>query len=360
MASVSIYSAPGALVTLNGKRFGQVASDGSLYISSLKPARYTVKISLNGYRAAIQTVTLKAGSGESLQMPLVAFPGILNITTNIQGATIEIEGVGTPYSNEVRSLSLDAGNYQITAWKTGYKSATQNEYIAPGQTKNIQIFLDQINIPKLLDEADQSYSSSNFQNAIALCNEVLAIEPTNARANLRIGLSLYALKEYDGSFEYLVYAISIGETLRLPFGRRRLKGPYGETLEFGDLELTQNTIAFYNKGERRVEDMSGTGQLDFKVPYSKITELKMENGYDGSWRLATKVLLPNKKGKKDKEDKNDFHFYNSSAVVLFSSSTSSIVRHSKIMCKACQPEIQFIYKLITNFRGSSRTGNANL
>ncbi len=356
MASLSIYSMPGSTVMLNGKSTGQVGSDGSFYISSLKPARYAVKISLNGYQIAIRTVILKAGSGESLQMPLVAFPGTLNVTTNVQGTTIEIDGLGT-YSNKVSSLSLDAGNYQITASKTGYRRATQNEYIAPGQTKNIQIFLKPINVQELLAEANTSYDARDFQKAIALCNEVLTIEPENARAHFCIGLSFYVLKQYDRSFDYFVQAISMGETLGLTFGRRKRLGPFDETLEFGTIELTQTTIAFYNKKVLKVEDMSGTGQADFKVPYSKITELVMENeGFNGSWRLATKVLLPNKKGKEHKED---FHFYNSSAVVVAVPSTNNKVQYSKIMCKDCQAEIQFIYKLITKFRDESRASNAN-
>lgn len=334
MASLSIYSTPGSRITLNGKPSGQTAGDGWFYMSSLMPARYVVKVSLTGHREVSQTIILKAGSSESLQMPLVAFPGTLNVTTNIQGATIEIEGIGT-YPNKVSSLSLGAGNYQITVSKTGYKRAAQNEYIAPGQTKNIQILLSPINIQELLDEAHKSYAANEAQKTIALCNDILTLEPKNARANLLAGLSLYVLKEYDRSYDHFVRAISAGETLRLPFGRRRV-GIWEEVLEPRNIELTQTTIAF--------------GQ-EFKVPYNKITVLKTENkGFDGSWRLFMKVSLPNKKGK---ENDNDFHFYSSAAVVVAIPTTDGKTQYSKIICKDCEPGIQFIYKLITNFRESS-------
>jgi hypothetical protein len=346
MAGLSIYSTPGSRITLNGKQYGQAPNEGWFYIPSLKPAKYVVKVNLSGYREASQTITLRAGSSEFLQMPLVAFPGTLNVSTNIQGATIEIEGVNT-FSNRVGSLSLPAGNYQINAWKTGFKRVSQNESIAPGQTRNIQISLEPINVQELLAEAQQSYTSRDFHKAIALCNEVLTVEPGNSRANLCIGLSTYVLKEYDRSFDYLVRAISAGETLRLRVGRRRafIKD---ESLEFGQLELTQAELAFNN---------TTTGKLDFKVPYSKIVKIKVENFYNRytySWRISMDILVTKEKNK-GKDDKKDFDFYgSSSALQIVTVPDGTKVQIPKIECKECEAEIQFIYRLITNFRDAPR------
>ena len=88
---------------------------------------------------------MKAGTGESLQIPLVSIPGTLSITTTVDGTTIEIAGVGS-YANKVNSLSVNAGNYQITVSKAGYQRVSLNEYIAPGETKNIRVPLERIDI----------------------------------------------------------------------------------------------------------------------------------------------------------------------------------------------------------------------
>jgi|GEM_PF-6642592 len=342
MASLSIYSTPGSRISINGKPSGEAAGDGWLYIPSLKPGRYLVKSSLNGHREASQPVTLRAGSSESLQMPLVAIQGTLNVTTNIQGATIEVEGFGE-HQNKVSSLPVSPGNYQISAWKTGYKRVSQNEYIPPGQTKNIQIFLEPINVQKLLEEARHAYTARDFQKSIALCNDVLQVEPKNAHANGCIGLSLYVQKEYDRSFNYFVDFISQGQTLRLPSGRREPIYIRDEILEGGELELTQTTVGFYNKSR---------GKFDFKVAYDKMTQVKAESqGYNRSWRLFIEVLLRNDKGKEKKED---FHLYFASVRVISVPTTDPKVQYSKILCEDCERGVQLIYKLITHFRDAAR------
>lgn len=358
LASLSIYSAPGSTIMLNGKIYGTAASDGSFTASSLKPARYAVKISLSGYRDASRTVNLKAGAGESLEMALVPFPGNLTITIGVDGATIEIEGIGT-YSNKVNSLPVSTGNYRINVSKAGYQRVIQNEYIAPGQTKNIQISLERVNIPKILAEAEQLYASNDYQEAISLCDSVLAVEPTNARANLFLGLSLYQLKKFDLSFDYLARAVSSGESLRLAMGRRRAV-LMNEHLEFGYIELSQSTIAFYNTKASYSSQTAGNGKLDFMVPYGKITSLQAENYYNAhnsSWRLSMKVLAPKKN---NKEDKKNFDFYSSSA--LTENVTEPGSKHStrSIKCLDCEAEIQFIYRLISNFRGGHGVDNPGM
>lgn len=345
-ASLSIYSAPGSTIMLNGKVWGKVGDDGSFYKSDLKPGKYAFRITLSGHNPATQTITLKAGSNESVQMPLEALKGSLNITTDVEGATIVIEGFN-PFQDKVVSLPINAGDYQITVSKKGYKRSSQSENIAPGQTKNIRIRLEKITVQELLAEAQQSYSSRNHQNVITLCEQALELEPNNARAHFFIGLSLYVLKDYKRSIDHLVPAISSGGVLRLPFGHRR-RQLFHEWLEFGELELTQTTLAFKAKDNKTAET-SVTKPLDIKVDYSKITKLRTENkGYKESWRLSIDVLLPKKKGK---EDENNFEFYSPSAVVIAEPIPDSKNPTYKILCEKCEAEIKFIYDLITVISG---------
>jgi formylglycine-generating enzyme required for sulfatase activity len=100
----------------------------------------TLELRSPGYSSWTQTVTVEAGGLESIGgVTLVALPATLQLTANVQGGEIVVDGavVGRTILNRVVSLELPAGNRQVSVRLTGFGEYRSVVLLAPGATQSL-------------------------------------------------------------------------------------------------------------------------------------------------------------------------------------------------------------------------------
>lgn len=277
-------------------------------------------------------------------------PTIASITLdiNVPGSQITLEKYGI--FNEVRDFQIAPGTYRIDITKAGYEPLTRFERVGPGERKVLSVILEPLKVSAKLSLAEEKYKARSFDEVLRLCNEILAVEPKNARANLLAGLSLSALGRYDAqALERLFVAVENGETFRFVLGRRKGLGllKTAETLEFGYLDVRNDSFSFTNTHAELPLRMMDSGFQEFSVPYQKIVELKTER-HNYSVRLFLKVLVAKPGSKKD--DKKEFGFYSSKARAERYIPDGQKYYSSRILCSDCEGEVTFIFQLLNRLR----------
>jgi tetratricopeptide (TPR) repeat protein len=274
--------------------------------------------------------------------------GSITLNINVPGSQITLDKYGI--FNHVRDFQIAPGTYRIDITKAGYEPVTLFERVAPGETKVLNVILEPLRLSTKLSLAEEKFKAGSFDEVLRLCNEILAVEPKNARANLLAGLSLLALGRYDGAaLDRLFVAVENGEAFRFVLGRRKGFGflKLDETLEFGYLEVKNDSFSFTNTYAESALSMTNIGFQEFAVPYQKILELKAER-YNYSVRLFLKILVPKPGSKKD--DKKEFGFYSSKARVERYIREGEKYYSSRIVCYECESEVTFIFELLNRLR----------
>jgi TonB family protein len=110
-------------------------------VKGLKPGPYILLVRHDGYRDGLRAIVLVPGENPAINMTLEAIRGTLNVTPSVDGAVINIEGVGLTSDDDKRrhlgaieNLQLAPGDYEMTVSREGYKSVTRKFRIEAAAT----------------------------------------------------------------------------------------------------------------------------------------------------------------------------------------------------------------------------------
>ncbi len=132
---VSVTPSPSSMY-VNGREVG--IAPGQFEV----PAGVATPIELRspGYTPWSRTVTVAAGGTERLQnINLEALPATLQVTANVQGGEIVVDGVvvGTTILNRAVSLSVPSGSRQVVVRLDGFDDYRSSVTLAPGASQSL-------------------------------------------------------------------------------------------------------------------------------------------------------------------------------------------------------------------------------
>jgi len=132
---VSVTPSPASLY-INGQEAG--LAPGQFEV----PAGVATALELRspGYTSWTQTITVVAGAIERVSsVTLVALPATLQLTANVQGGEIVVDGavVGSTILNRSVSVSVPSGNRQVSVRLEGFDEYRSQVTLAPGATQSL-------------------------------------------------------------------------------------------------------------------------------------------------------------------------------------------------------------------------------
>jgi formylglycine-generating enzyme required for sulfatase activity len=132
---VSVTPSPSTMV-VDGREVG--LAPGQFEV----PAGVATPIELRspGYSPWSRTVTVAAGGTERLQnISLAALPATLQVTANVQGAEVVVDGavVGTTVLNRAVSVNVPSGSRQLTVRLDGFDEYRTSVTLAPGAAQSL-------------------------------------------------------------------------------------------------------------------------------------------------------------------------------------------------------------------------------
>ncbi len=135
-------SIPGADVSLDGRKVGQVAADGSFSIS-LEPGKHEIELSRKGYRFRPMLTVAKQGETVALAVAEVSGEKLASLSVSVtpgppaSRVTIHrADGSEIPFADK---MEVGEGDYTIRATADGYVSTTKQIYVKGGATEAIHI-----------------------------------------------------------------------------------------------------------------------------------------------------------------------------------------------------------------------------
>jgi hypothetical protein len=221
---------------------------------------------------------------------LKATSAFLTISGSIDGATIEIEGVGS-FQRALIRYQLDPGKYNITIKKVGYvtdKRVVDLTFV--GQEVILIPILKQIPISEMIADAQLALERNDHDRAIELSTQILEIEPGNAKANLILG-NAYLRSEKRGGTQFFIAAIRSGQNVSLPiriFGKdKRIQLPDG------DITIDRNTLYIRSPGRDSLNftiSKQNLSKVTIKTDDKNISYLMLEGTGDVNGKKADRTL----------------------------------------------------------------------
>jgi len=137
--SISVASSPsGASVYLDGSPKGTTPKT----ITGVSAGAYTIKLSKSGYIAYTRTTSVKAGETKRINVNLQQATGSISVTSSPSGASVYLDG--SPKGKTPKTITgVSAGSHTIKLLKSGYKDSTRTTSVKAGETKRINVNLQQ-------------------------------------------------------------------------------------------------------------------------------------------------------------------------------------------------------------------------
>jgi hypothetical protein len=136
-----IAAAPGLIAVDSSPQGAQVQVDGRVdsswttpfTVAQLAPGPHTLVISKSGYAAETKSLTIAAGSKNTLSVHLNVLAAAISVTSDPSGASIFIDGRD---SGKVTpsSLTLEKGSHGVLVRKPGFLDEIMTADVQPGQT----------------------------------------------------------------------------------------------------------------------------------------------------------------------------------------------------------------------------------
>ncbi|MBO8183446.1 MAG: PEGA domain-containing protein [Archaeoglobus sp.] len=133
-ASLSVYSTPsGASVYIGGDYKGQTP-----LTLEVPPGTYTIEIRKTDYKSHTETITIQAGEKRQINVQLEALFGFLNVYSNVQGASVYIDGsyVGKTPLKEYK-ISTGSHRIEVRPDNQDYNPYSETVVIEPTKTHTI-------------------------------------------------------------------------------------------------------------------------------------------------------------------------------------------------------------------------------
>lgn len=330
-AEVTIKTSPeGCSISIDAKPRGTTNRDGILNIPKLPPASYILTVSRPGYQKHESLIQLTAGQNETVEVTLTPLPVNLAINPNVSGARIEVNG---QIYNDFADVQLIPGTYQIKVSRPGYRTVVREIELRTAKPETLSVSMERVSIEELLAQAEQSFSAQRYDQAIAVCLDLLSAQPDHPRAVLLLGQSNFAKEKHDDSVFYLVKAVRLGQQAMLPIKHHHSTVIKGDDLCSGQLVILKE----------RLEFRAAASDHSFNIPWPKVYELSVKP-YRSTSRLQTRVGIL--KGRK--EDKQNFNFFPAQADLR--RSNPNLLTSTEVYCKDCWPTVDAIYQILQQLR----------
>ena len=291
-ATLVIASEPGGcVVSVDGVAKGTTNATGALKLTVPKGSR-TVTVVRLGYQPATITLDLKPSERRQLPVALRPLAGHLIVSVAPADAIIRVVGVGT-----FRGPSIDRevppGPYVVEVSRAGYRDTSRTTRVGPAERAHLDFALVEVPHRELLDAADDAFQRGNYNRAAEICADVLTRRPKQRRALLLLGQSLFYLRRYDESADYLARSVREGAEVRFDVMHMHV---VRSRVDFcsGELVVRPDAVQFIS---------SGAPDHAFSVPLRTVgaPSYQPTNGF----RLAIRVTVP--EGRKQKV--TDYVFY---------------------------------------------------
>lgn len=306
-----------------------------LEINDLQTGSYTIKVRKSGYFETEQKVFISANKTTSVSLLLKPSAAFLSVSTNVDGATIEIENV-SEFENKVENLLLQPGNYRVNVYKTGYVIETRQVSLSSaGQKNQISVTLKPLSMSELLADAQKNFDAKDCQKAIRSARQILSVEPNHQKANAIAGYCFFNdAKPTDSTF-LLSRAIGAGEEIGLPV---RI---YNK--EKGNLQLPLGKLT-YSRGLLWFVGLTVTN-FNFTISRSDVSELIERTDEFGIAYISLKA-----KGVfNGKNDKRTVRLYSEQTFVRPSKKELGCTNCSPTVC-LCRNVEKTLYDLLNRWR----------
>jgi serine/threonine protein kinase len=325
---LTVRSQSGSTVLIDGSVVGTTNNEGILSIARVATGRHLLTVRRDGFRQEDRTITF-GGQNDVAEVALTTLPAQMNITANTPGATFQVDGEGRSYTGQISSLELPPGHHSVTATKTGFKPATMEVELRPGDVIRSTITLDALSADEILAEANRNFQAGEFEKAASGARLLLTTNPQQPKANLMLGRASYRQKKFSDSFTFFSKAIDLGEEVEIPVIHHH--GAFAYPCA-GIVTLSKSRFAF--------RSTSSFGH-DFSVPPGKILEIKNEP--EKAKRVNVNVTVPNGK----KEETKDYNFQNTAAARIPNPDGS---KGLVFQCPGCDDSMNVLYDLLDKLR----------
>jgi len=129
---VALDSSPqGAQIQLDGRADSSWVTPFT--VTQLAPGPHTLVISKSGYATETKSLTIAAGSKNTVSAHLNALAAAISVTSDPSGASVFIDGRDSGKLTP-SSLALEKGSHSVLVRKPGYLDETMTADVQPGQT----------------------------------------------------------------------------------------------------------------------------------------------------------------------------------------------------------------------------------
>jgi len=187
----------------------------SLIVRKLDVGSYTIAAKKPGFHDETRTVEIEKNRGRRVSIDLRPKMAILSVASNVPDAKISIDGLGD-FDRRVEKAFVKPGKYRIKVSRRGYLSREMTvDLKTPGREERLNVIIEPLRVDAVLDLAFERIKANKLDEAEALANDVLALNPQHARGNLALGFVHLNRSETDKAVNCILQAIASGETFSL-------------------------------------------------------------------------------------------------------------------------------------------------
>ena len=232
---------------------------------SLDAGQYDLNIKKYGFFDETRRIDLSPGEYRKVNVIMRPKMSPLTVKTNIVDAEIDVETVGK-FTKPLKRYLVMPGIHHITVRRHGYVSQTLvADLSVAGKEHSIYIVLEPLRIESVLWTANKAIERGDLNAATDLVNDVLALNPKHAKANLVRGL-IELRRGSETASTYLLKAIDGGETVLLP-----VRVMHSGQLTEIDLGIDREAISFATENYL---------DLNFRILRSELDELSRSSAPD--------------------------------------------------------------------------------
>lgn len=240
---------------------------------SLEAGTYQLRVKKYGYFDETREFDLSPGEYRKVNVTMRPQMALLTLRTNLSDAEIDVEN-GGKFDKPLKRHLIKPGIYRITLRRRGYVSQTVNADLSlAGKEQSIYVVLEPLRIDSVLWTANEAIKHGELDLASDLVNDVLALNPSHAKANLVRGM-IELRRGSEGASKYFLKAIDGGEMV--PFQLRVLH--YGYLINV-DLGVDRESMSFAN--EKYLD-------LNFRILRNDLDEFSLATDQDQNPYLSVR------------------------------------------------------------------------
>lgn len=192
----------------------------SLIIRKLDVGSYTIIAAKSGFHDETRDIEVERNESRRVSIDLRPKMAVLSVASNVADAKISIDKLGD-FERPVEKALVKPGVYKVKVSRRGYISRTLDvDLKISGSEENLNVILEPLRIDAVLDLACEHIKNERLDDAEALANDVLDLNPQHARASLVLGMIALNRPDIDRAVDRILLALSNGEGFTLPVSVR--------------------------------------------------------------------------------------------------------------------------------------------